>query len=105
MPEMHLRQPGLTYSAGGPFTENKERINKFKETRDSRYIYQSELDKACLQHDKTYADFKDLNRKSITDKVLHYKLFNTAKVKNMMHINVELLQWFIKFLIKNPLHL
>ena len=105
MPEMHLRRPGLTYSAGGPFTENKERINKFKETRDSRYIYQSEFDKACLQHDKTYADFKDLNRKAITDKVLHDKLFNTAKIKNMMHINVDLLQWFIKFLIKNPLHL
>ena len=29
MPEMHLRQPGFTYSAFGPFTENKERIQKF----------------------------------------------------------------------------
>ena len=36
MPEMHLRQPGLTYSACGPFTKNKERIQKFKETGDSR---------------------------------------------------------------------
>ena len=26
MPEMHLRQPGFTYSACGPFTKNKERI-------------------------------------------------------------------------------
>ena len=32
MPEMHLRQPGFTYSACGPFTKNKERIQKFKET-------------------------------------------------------------------------
>ena len=46
MPEMHLRQPGFTYSACGPFTKNKERIRKFKETGDSRYIYQNELDKA-----------------------------------------------------------
>ena len=43
MPEMYLRHPGFTYSACGLFTKNKERIKKFKETRDSRYIYQNEL--------------------------------------------------------------
>ena len=48
MPEMYLRQAGFTFSACGPFTKNKERILKFKETGDSRYIYQDELDKACL---------------------------------------------------------
>ena len=49
MPEMHLRQLSFTftYSACGSFTKNKERIKKFKETGDSRYIYQNELDKAC----------------------------------------------------------
>ena len=30
IPEMHLRQPGFTYSACGPFTKNKEIIQKFK---------------------------------------------------------------------------
>ena len=40
MPEMHLREPGFIYSACGPFTKNKERIKEFKETGDSRYIYQ-----------------------------------------------------------------
>ena len=30
--EMHLRQPGFTCSACGPFTRNKERIPKFQET-------------------------------------------------------------------------
>ena len=44
MPEMHLRQRGFTYSASEPFTKNKEKIKKFKETGDSRYIYQKELD-------------------------------------------------------------
>ena len=39
MPEMHVRQPVLTYSACGSFTKNKERIQKCKETGDSRYIY------------------------------------------------------------------
>ena len=51
MPEMHLRQLWFTYSACGPFTKNKERIKKFKETGDSKYIYQYELGKACFQHD------------------------------------------------------
>ena len=63
MPEMHLRQPGFTYSADGPFTKNKERIKKFKETGDSRYIYQNELDKARFQNNMAYRDFKDLTRK------------------------------------------
>ena len=39
-PEMHLRQPGFTYSACGPFKRNIKRIQKFKETGGSRYIYQ-----------------------------------------------------------------
>ena len=39
MPEMHLKQPGFTYSV---------------------YIYQNEIDKACFQHDMAYGDFKDL---------------------------------------------
>ena len=48
MPEMILKQPGFTYSACGPFIRNKDRIQKFKETGDSRYIYRNELDKACF---------------------------------------------------------
>ena len=60
MPEVHLRQPGFSYSACEPFKKNKERIQKFKETGDLRYIYQNELDKACFQHDMAYGYFKDL---------------------------------------------
>ena len=76
---MHLRQPGFTYSACGPFTKKKERIQKFKQTRDSRYIYKNELDKACFQHDMTYGDFKDLKKRTAADKVLRDKAFNIAK--------------------------
>ena len=50
MSEMHLRKPGFTYSACGPFAENKKRTQRFKETRDSGYIYQNELDKADITH-------------------------------------------------------
>ena len=62
MSEMHLIQLGFTYIACGPFTRNKERIQKFKGTGDSRHIYQNELEKACFQHDMTYEDLKDLSR-------------------------------------------
>ena len=79
MPEMHLKQPGFTYSACGPFTKNKERIQKFKETGDTSYIYKNELDKACFQHDMAYGDFKDLARRTASDKVLRDKEFNIAK--------------------------
>ena len=61
MPEIHLKQPEFTYSTSGPFTKNKERIQKFKKTGDTNYIYKNELDKA-FQHDMAYGDFKDLAR-------------------------------------------
>ena len=79
MPEMHLKQPGFTYGTYGPFTENKERIKKFKETGDTRYIYRSELDRACFQHDVAYGHFKYLARRTASDKVWRDKAFNISK--------------------------
>ena len=76
MPEMHLKQPGFTYSACGPITKNKERIRKFKKIRDTKYIYRNQLDKACFQHDMAYGDFKDLTKRTAADKVLRDKAFN-----------------------------
>ena len=76
---MDLRQPGFMYSACGQFTKNKERAKKIKDTRDSRYIYQNELDKAGFQNDMAYEGFKDLNRRTVADKALRDKAFNTAK--------------------------
>ena len=67
MPEMHLRQPEFTYSAYRPFTKSKEKIQKFKETGDSRCIYQNKLDKASFQHDKAYGYFKDLAGRVASD--------------------------------------
>ena len=75
--EMHLRQPEFTYSACGPFTENKEKIKK--ETADSRHIPQNEIDNAFFQHDMIYGGFKGLNRRTAADKVLLDKTFNIAK--------------------------
>ena len=58
MPEMHLRQPGFISGACGPFTKNKQRIQKFMQTGDANYIYKNELDKACFQHDMVYGKYK-----------------------------------------------
>ena len=79
VPEMYLKQLGFTYSACGPFTKNKNRIQKFKEAGDTNYNYKNELDKACFQHDMAYGDFKDLKRRTASDKVLRDKEFNVAK--------------------------
>ena len=76
--EMHLKQPGFTYSACGPFTRNKQRIQKFMQTGDTNYIYKNELDKTCFQQDIAYRDFKDLKRRKQSDKVLKDKVFAIA---------------------------
>ena len=79
MSEMDIRQPGFTYSACRPFTKNKERIKKFKETGDSIYIYRNELDKACFHHHMADGDFKDLKKITAADKFSRDKAFNIAK--------------------------
>ena len=81
MPEMHLKQPQFTYSACGPFTKNKERVEKFKETGDLTYIYRNELEKACFRHDMAHGDFKDLARRTAE------KALILLKIPNMMGIN------------------
>ena len=79
MPEIHLRQPQFTYSACGPFTKDKQRIQKFKETGDTNYIYKNELDKAWFTHDPAYSDSKDLTKRTVADKILKNRAFNFAK--------------------------
>ena len=79
MLKTHLRQHGFTHSACGPFTKNKERIQNFKETGDSWYIYPNELDKASFKRDMAYGDFKDLTRRTASDKIFMEKAFNVAK--------------------------
>ena len=78
MPEVHLKQPGFTYSACVPFTKSKERIKQFVKTGNTDFIYKNELDKACFQHDMVYGKAKDLVRRTQSDKVLRDKAFNIA---------------------------
>ena len=78
MPEVHLRQPGSTYSACGPFTRNKERTEKIMQTGNTDFIFRNELDKACFQHDMAYGESKDLAKRTQSDKVLRDKAFKIA---------------------------
>ena len=78
MPEMYLRQPGFVYSACGPFTKHKEKINKFMKTGDTRYIYRSKLDKAYFQHDAAYSESNDFAKRTASDRILRDKAFNIA---------------------------
>ena len=73
MSEMHLRQSKFTYSACGPFTKHKKRIQKFMQTGDTNYIYRNEFDKACFTHDAAYSDSKDLAKRTQSDRVLKDK--------------------------------
>ena len=81
MPELHLKQPQFTYNACEPFTNHKQRIQKFKETGYTNYIYKNELDKACFAHNAAYSDSKDLTKRTVADKILTNKAFNIAKNK------------------------
>ena len=75
MPEIHLTQPGFTYNACGLFTKNKERIEKFMQTRNTDFINKNKLDQACFQYDMAYRKSKDLARRTQSDKVLRDKAF------------------------------
>ena len=82
MSEMHLKQPGFSYSACGPFTKNKESIEKFMQTGYTNFIYRNELDRACFQHDMAYGISKNLVKRTQSDKVLKDKAFKMANNPN-----------------------
>ena len=77
MPEMHLKKPGVTYSACGPFTKSKERIQKFMQASDTNYIYKNDINKTCFQH-MSSGKYKDLTKRTQSDKVLKTKAFEIA---------------------------
>ena len=79
MPEFHLQHPRFTYSACGPFTKHRERIQKFRETGNLKHLYRNELDKACFAHDAAYSDSKDLFKEVVPDKSLKVRPYKIAR--------------------------
>ena len=78
MPGMDFKQACFTYSACGPFIKNKERIEKNMQTGYTDYIYKKNLDKASFKHDIVYCKYKDLAKRTQSDKVLKDKAFKIA---------------------------
>ena len=101
MKETHLKQPGFTYSTCGPFTKNKERIEKFMQTGNTNFIHKNELDKTCFQHDMVYGKSKDLAKRTQSDKVLRDETFKIASDPKYDVYEKGLASWLISFLIKN----
>ena len=79
MPELHLKQPGFTYSTCGRFTKHRKRIQKFRETGNLKHVYRNELDKPCFTHDAVYSDSKDSAKIIISDKILKYRAYEIAR--------------------------
>ena len=76
---MQLKQPRFTYSACGPFTKNKERIQKFMQTRNINYICIN--DKTCFHDDvayRNYKDYTDLLKTTESDKLLRDGAFKIS---------------------------
>ena len=79
MPDLHLKQPGFTYCACGPFTKHRERIQKFRERGRLKHLYRNELDKVWFAHDAAYSDCKDLAKGTISDKILKNRAYEIAR--------------------------
>ena len=77
MPAMYLKQSVSTYSACGPFTKNKERIQKFMQT-GSNDICKNDINKACFQHLMAYDKYKDSTERTESDKFSKDKVFKIA---------------------------
>ena len=97
MPELHLKQSGFTYSACGPFTKHRERIQKFIETGNLKHLHRNELDIASFAHDAGYSDSKDLSRRTISDKILKDRVFEIARNRNYDEYKKALASMVYKF--------
>ena len=76
---MHLWNPkGKKYSACGPFTKHRQRINQFIQDGKLSHIYKNELDKACFQHDMAYNKYKYLRGRTQSDIYLKNKAYEIA---------------------------
>ena len=79
IPELNLKQPGFTYSASGPFTKHRERIEKSRGTGNLKHLYENDLDNTCFVHDAANSDSKDLAKRTISDKILKERVYKIAR--------------------------
>ena len=82
IPELHLKQPGFTYTACGTFTKHSKRIKKFRKTGNLKRLYRNELDKTCFAHDVTHSGSKDLAKRTSSDRILKDRSYEIARNRN-----------------------
>ena len=99
MPELHLKQPTLCYSACGPFSRRRERIKKFRETGNLKHLHRNELDKACFAYDAAYLDSNE--KWTISDKILKDRAYEIARNRNYDGHQRALRSMIYKFFGKN----
>ena len=97
MPELHLKQTGFTYSACGPFTKHREKIQKFREAGNLKHLYRNELEEAWFAHDAAYSDSKDLAKRTISDKFLKDRTYKIARNHGYDGYQKALASMFYKF--------
>ena len=100
MPELHLKQPGFIYSACGPFSKHRERIQKFREAGNLKHLYRNELDKACFAHDALYSVSEDLAKRTISDKIFKDRAYEIARNRKYDGYQRAMASMVYKFLIR-----
>ena len=101
IPELLLKQPVLTYSACGPFTKPRERIQKFRETGNLKHLYRNVLDKVCFSHDAAYSDSKGLSKRTTSDKIVKDRAYEIARNRGYDGYQRALASMVYKFFDKN----
>ena len=97
MLDLQLKQPGFTYSACGPFTKHRGRIQKFRETCNLKHLYRNETDKACFAHNAAYSDSKDLPKGTISDKIMKDRVYEIVRNRRFDEYERKLANMVCKF--------
>ena len=100
IPELHLKHPGFTYSACGPFTKHRKRIQKVKDTGNLKHLYRNKLNKTHFAHDTTYSVSKVLAKRTISDKILKDGTYEIAIICKYDGYQRSLASIINRFLIK-----
>ena len=76
---LHLKESEFTYIACKPFTRHCQKIQKFREICNLKYLFRRELEKAFFAHDAAYSDRNDLTNRTISDKILKDRFYEIAR--------------------------
>ena len=74
------------YKTCGPFMENEERLQKFKEIGGIWYIFLNELDKVCFQHDLANDYSRDVPRRSPRSPWNLHQWSTNSLIKNLQDL-------------------